>query len=45
MAIKFALSKAYDQLKWRFIDRVLLLFDVEAHFVKLVMFCAESVTF
>ena len=45
MAIKLAMSKAYDRVEWVFLRRVMLQLGFCREWVNVVMGCVESATF
>lgn len=42
MAIKIDLEKAYDRLKWHFIQDMLKLYRIPSHLIKLIMSCVST---
>ena len=45
MGLKIDMSKAYDQLEWSFIERVLKAFGFPTHICTFVMFCIKLVSY
>uniref|UniRef100_A0A803P2T9 Reverse transcriptase domain-containing protein n=1 Tax=Cannabis sativa TaxID=3483 RepID=A0A803P2T9_CANSA len=45
MAIKMDMNKAYDQLEWNFLKKVLELFGFWPQFVKMIMTCISTVSY
>ena len=41
MAIKFDMSKAFDQVEWAFLSNVMLKLDFQQHWVDLIMRCVQ----
>lgn len=45
IAIKTDMSKAYDRIEWRYLERLLMAMGFERKFVDWIMFCVTSVTY
>ena len=45
MTIKTDMSKAYDRIKWNFIEALLLKMGFDSHWVKLMLDCISSVQY
>lgn len=42
MALKFDMSKAYDKMEWSFIEKVLISYGFDNHFVNLISQCIST---
>ena len=45
IAIKTDMSKAYDRIEWRYLEKLLTVMGFEKKFVDWIMFCVTSVTY
>ncbi|KAL0451733.1 UNVERIFIED_CONTAM: Retrovirus-related Pol polyprotein from type-1 retrotransposable element R2 [Sesamum latifolium] len=45
MAVKLDISKAYDKVEWRFLEKVLVRLGFPSHLVRLVMLCVSTVSY
>lgn len=45
MALKLDVSKAYDRIEWRFLNRVLHKMGFAANVVDIIMLCVSTVSY
>ena len=45
MAVKLAISKAYDRVKWGFIEKVMERMDFNEKWINLMMSCITTITY